>query len=270
MKKIICLTAESDTYIRNILRKEFSSAQIAKLKNRGVVSVGNKRVRADYKVNAGDQIVCEFFEDIKRHYEPKKLDVEIIYEDDDYLILDKGIGITSIPGGKSDSIFNALAFLYSDFAARVITRLDKDTMGLVLIAKNSIAASKIKHSDIIKTYLLLAEGEVKENRIIDAPIAATGGIKRIVNDSGKKAVTSIEPLFFDGKNTMLKCVIHTGRTHQIRVHMAYIGHPVVGDTLYGHGAGEYNGGQKLICNNLTFIQPFTKSLISVNSNKKIY
>lgn len=270
MKKIICLTAERDTYIRNILRKEFSSAQIAKLKNRGMVSVENKRVHADYKVKAGEIIVCEFFEETKHCYEPKKLDVEIIYEDDDYLILDKGVGITSIPSEKKDNIFNALEFLYPDLNVRVITRLDKDTIGLVLVAKNSLAASKIKQSDIIKSYLLLAEGEVKENRIIDAPIATSDIIKRMVDDSGKKAVTIIEPLFFDGKNTLLKCVIPTGRTHQIRVHMAYIGHPIVGDTLYGHGAGEYNGGQKLICNNLNFIQPFTKLRISVNSNKKIY
>ncbi len=270
MSKIISVTATSDTFVRNILRANFSSRQIIKLKRFGKICVNGKSVFADYKVQKGDELTFEFEDELRSDYSAEQMDLKIIYEDEDFLICDKGRNITCTPTGKDrSSIFNGLKFLYPDTSFHVLTRLDKDTLGLVLLAKNSLAASQIRKVNVNKCYLMLAEGIVEGEITVNEPILSVSGLKRIVSKDGKESCTVIRALYVYEGNTVCECELITGRTHQIRVHSAYIGHPIVGDTLYGNYEGDLNGGQKLICSRLSFIQPFTGVPVQVESKRNI-
>ncbi len=268
--KTVVVTAWRDTYVRNILRSRFSAAQIARLKKEGEIRADGARVRADFFAARGTQIAFLFPDERAEGQVPvEDADVKIVYEDEDYLVCDKGAGILSVPdkAGRT-SLLAALGFLRPQTPFHVLTRLDKDTRGLVLVAKSSLAASAMRSAEIQKFYLAEAEGEIKQPIRVTAPIAGGAGMKRMVSPAGKEAETIVTPLFFDGKNTLAECRLLTGRTHQIRVHLAYIGHPVAGDSLYGNGEGAFNGGQKLLCARLVFTQPFTKETIDVRSERE--
>lgn len=267
--KIVTYTPPKEKFLRDILRDLFSGRQIDRLKKQGSITLNGEPVRADRRIGQGETLCFFFPEESPPDCLVEAADLTPVYEDEDYLIVDKGRGIACMPtGGKS--IFNGLRFLFPNTNFHVITRLDKDTSGLVLLAKSSLAASKMRRVTVEKVYEALAEGEVGSPITVDAPIARRErSIVRFVSGGGKPAITIVTPVRFDGKNTLVECKLLTGRTHQIRVHLAYIGHAVVGDTLYGHGSGEYNGGQRLVCRRLQFVQPFTKKEVFVTSPREI-
>lgn len=267
MKKIMEITAERDAFVRDILRANVSSRAISSLKKYGKMTINGVAVRADTRISRGDTLRLEFPEEREEIATPYKLDIEPVYEDGDYLVIDKAMGIPCIVTGKKPCLLNGLKYLYPDEKFHIITRLDKDTAGLVLLAKNAPATFALK--DIQKTYLALAEGKIEGKTTLNLPIADDNGFKRYVSDSGKPSVTEVEPINFDGKNTLVECRLLTGRTHQIRVHLSYIGHPIVGDTLYGNGVGEFNGGQNLICKKLSFTQPYTGEKITLESEREL-
>ena len=154
------------------------------------------------------------------------------------------------------NLFNGLKFLYPDGVFRVVTRLDKDTSGLVLVAKNALAHSVLFEEVrfIEKTYTALVEGELSPI-VIDAPIVSDGSAARRVGEGGKPAITRIIDAKPRGDASLLTIVTETGRTHQIRVHLSHVGHPLVGDVLYGARQG---GGQLLCCTGIGFIHPVTR------------
>lgn len=268
MNKTISFISEKDTYLRNILRDNFSSARVTLLKKEGVMKANGKCVRADYFVRKGEVLEFVFPKEEVKRFEPKSLDLKIVYVDEDYLVCDKGEGILCMPLNRGEAnIFEGLALYYPNDTFHVITRLDKDTKGLVLLGRSALSTSKIK--GIKKYYTALIEGKVSEALTIDKPIARGTGIIRIISEEGKPSCTVVTPVSFDGENTLVQCELLTGRTHQIRVHLASIGHPIVGDTLYGNGRGSYNSGQRLLCSKLMFTQPFTKREIVITSDRKI-
>ena len=265
-----------------LLSNNISSKAISTLKKQvdGIL-VNGKAQFTNYKLQPNDILSINL--DENNDYEniiATKMDLNILYEDDDIVIVNKSADITVHPSKKyfTNSLVNGLTYYYQnknmDVKLHCITRLDKETSGCVLFAKNRIAANclsnMVKQKEISKTYLSLASGKVsKQHFLISAPISriSKGNILRCVDfQTGKEALTECFLLGYYPSNdiSLLKCLLHTGRTHQIRVHLRYINHPIVSDSLYNKSCNLLLR-QGLHCYNIRFIHPISHQLIDVTS-----
>ena len=225
----------------------FSHALITKVKFGGVF-INGENVHMRATVKKGDTVVVNLPHE-KSDIPPIDIPLNIIYEDDDMIAVDKPSNMPTHPsrGNSLPTLANALSAYFGEgFIFRSINRLDRDTSGIVLVAKNSYSAiklyKKMRERGFVKKYVALVSGIPKEEHgVIDAPIEreAEGSIKRTVRLDGKPAVTEYKIIKkLPSGNSLCEITLHTGRTHQIRVHMAYIGHPLVDDFLYGEKMGE--------------------------------
>lgn len=265
-----------------LLSHNISSKAISTLKKQvdGIL-VNGKGQFTNYKLQPNDILSINL--DENNDYEniiATKMDLNILYEDDDIVIVNKSADITVHPSKKyfTNSLVNGLTYYYQhknmDVKLHCITRLDKETSGCVLFAKNRIAANclsnMVKQKEISKTYLSLASGKInKQHFLISAPISriSKGNILRCVDfQTGKEALTECFLLGYYPSNdiSLLKCLLHTGRTHQIRVHLQYINHPIVSDSLYNKSCNLLLR-QGLHCYNIRFIHPISHQLIDVTS-----
>ena len=183
------------------------------------------------------------------------------FEDEDILVLNKPafLPVHESLNHRGDTLSNFVSYyLNEDTAFRAVFRLDRDTSGLVLIAKHELSASKLA-GKIKKDYYAVVEGEIKEGSAINLPIARCGEsiIKRRVDENGERAITHFEPISTKNGNTLLKINLETGRTHQIRVHFSHIGHPLLGDELYG-GKTDMINRQALHCKTIYFEHPISE------------
>lgn len=195
--------------------------------------------------------------------------VSAVYQDRDILVLNKPpfMPVHESRNHQGDTLANtASCYMESDTAFRAVFRLDRDTSGLVLIAKNELAAAKLA-GKIKKDYYAICRGELSGNGTIDAPIKRLGDsiIKRGVFQDGERAVTHWEAIKSNGNRTLVKLSLETGRTHQIRVHFAHIGHPLLGDTLYGEPCKNI-ARQALHCKTLYFFHPITEKKMKIDSD----
>lgn len=265
-----------------LLSHNISSKAISTLKKQVDGILVNGKVQfTNYKLQPNDILSINL--DENNDYEniiATKMDLNILYEDDDIVIVNKSADITVHPSKKyfTNSLVNGLTYYYQnknmDVKLHCITRLDKETSGCVLFAKNRIAANclsnMVKQKEISKTYLSLASGKVsKQHFLISAPISriSKGNILRCVDfQTGKEALTECFLLEYYPSNdiSLLKCLLHTGRTHQIRVHLQYINHPIVSDSLYNKSC-KLLLRQGLHCYNIRFIHPISHQLIDVTS-----
>ena len=199
---------------------------------------------------------------------PTKMELNIVYEDDGLLILDKSAGIPVHPSvlHYTNSLSNGVKFYFDSIGLkkkiRPVNRLDLDTSGLIIFAKNEYVQEhlikQMANGTFRKEYMCLAEGIFEKYRgTIDAPIARKQGsiIERCVSDNGKTAITDYEVIKSFDYYSLVKCILKTGRTHQIRVHMAYIKHPLIGDTLYGTGLSDLIDRQALHSYKISFLHP---------------
>ncbi|MEM5767256.1 MAG: RluA family pseudouridine synthase [Bacillota bacterium] len=264
--------------IQDILqhRLHLSRIFIRELKAHAGIFRNNAPVFANQRAESGD-ILSIRWQNAQQDIEPRPLPLSIVYEDPDILVLDKQWGILSHPVKTSPeaTIANAVLFHWRSTGAKAsfhpVTRLDRNTSGLMLIAKNKWAHQQLSEQSmrhqIHKEYIALVYGHLTSAAgTIDAPIARTPGsiITRRVAGDGQKAVTRFRVTAEYKDASLLSLVLETGRTHQIRVHLAYIGHPVIGDTLYGEQTG-LTPRQALHAAEIAFFHPRTKERLALNA-----
>ncbi|MEG0874013.1 MAG: RluA family pseudouridine synthase [Clostridiales bacterium] len=215
----------------------YSAGMLRGLRQGEYYRVNGKSHRLIDAVYTGDKIDIDFPEKEPKLKPNGNLKIEIAYEDEDILVFDKPDDILVHPAAKGfdDALGNYFAFLHPDITFRPLGRLDRHTTGLCLIAKNRLTAGQLNHK-IKKEYIALAEGIFAEDEgTVNAAIIRVPGsvISRTVDPKGQSAITKFKVLERYENHTLLKLKLETGRTHQIRVHMAYLGHPLAGDDLYG-------------------------------------
>ena len=284
-KEIYKVTDKENTLrldkVLTIFNKKNSRVYYSNLIKNGDVLVNGNKVSPSYKVRENDEISINYVEkEDEKDLKPLELALDVVYEDNDVLVINKPKGLVVHPGGGhyDDTLVNALIYNEKELSninglnrVGIVHRIDKDTSGLLLICKNNFAhkeiASQLETHSMHREYIALVDGIItsdsgkiigkigrsKENRLKMA----------IDNINGKEAITHFEVLKRYKKYTLIKCRLETGRTHQIRVHMSSINHPLVGDKIYGGSTSLYNEGQLLHAYNLTFSQPSTKKEVNV-------
>ncbi|MSE08741.1 RluA family pseudouridine synthase [Lactobacillus salivarius] len=268
-------TGRLDKVVTNIFT-DYTRSQLKKMIDDGNIKVNGDVKKANYKVNLGDEITFDKPEVKKLSLEPENIPLDIVYEDDDVIVVNKpqGMVVHPSPGHFEHTLVNALLYhsplstINGTYRPGIVHRIDKDTSGLLMVAKNDMAhqslAKQLKDKTNTREYVALVHGNIKEDSgTIDAPLGRSkvDRKKQAVVKDGRNAVTHFEVLKRYGDYTLVKCVLETGRTHQIRVHMKYIGHPLVGDQLYGPRKTLGNSGQFLHAEKLGFVHPRTNEYL---------
>ncbi|GAA0085032.1 RluA family pseudouridine synthase [Clostridium sp. CTA-7] len=279
--------ARIDKYLSNMIEGK-SRSFIQGLIDSGSVLVNGKYVKSNYKLREKDEITVIMPEPIELDVVPEDIDLNIVYEDEDVIVLNKaqGIVVHPAPGNYSGTLVNGLLFHCKDLSGingvirpGIVHRIDKDTSGILVIAKNDESHNKLakqfKDHTIKREYYALVEGKFsKLEGTVDKPIGRNkkDRLKMAIVEDGKRAVTHYNVLEqYNNGTSLVKCTLETGRTHQIRVHMASIGHPLVGDPLYGNKKQKFKlEGQVLHAKTLGFIHPRTNEYIEFNSDLPKY
>ena len=268
--------------VRQVLKNEFniSNRLITKLKQNKFICLNDKVTYLDKELAVGDIIICKIdFNETSENIIPTKMDLTIIYEDDYLLVVDKPANMAVHPSilHYENSLSNGIKYYFDSIGLkrkiRPVNRLDRDTTGLVVFAKNEYIQEclvrQMKTGTFYKEYVTILEGILdKPEGTINAPIARKAGsiIERCIAKSGENAISHYEVINSDIKKklSLVKFVLETGRTHQIRLHSKYIGHPILGDTLYGKPSKLINR-QALHSHKISFIHPVTKKRINLLS-----
>lgn len=287
--KLVYQVPEKTTYqtVKEVLKIEFSMSDrlLLKLKKSQKISLNGELIYVHHSIQQGDVIQCDLeYDEDNSNIVPTPLPLSILYEDDGYLVIDKPAGIPVHPSCDhyTDSLSNRVRHYFDKIGLkkkiRPVNRLDKDTSGLVIFAKNEYIqeclVKQMKLKEFVKKYIAIVNGHLENKKgTIQAPIARKENsiIERCVNTNGDTAITHYQVLsqeqiqkLFHVENynetinfDIVECTLETGRTHQIRVHMAHIGHSLLGDTLYGTSSPLISR-QALHCYNMRFIHPITK------------
>ena len=251
---------------------QFSRSHLQKWIEDGNVRVNGQPVKPKYKLAVGDQVVIEPEAPQKVDLTPEKIPLDIVYEDDDVIVVNKpqGMVVHPAPGHPDHTLVNALLYhsplstINGEFRPGIVHRIDKDTSGLLMVAKNDLAhrslAAQLKAKTNQREYVALVHGVIKQDAgTINAPIGRSkkDRKKQAVVSDGRHAVTHFKVLHRFRHYTLISCRLETGRTHQIRVHMKSIGHPLAGDPLYGPRKTLPGRGQYLHARLLGFKHPRT-------------
>ena len=264
-----------DEYIKT--KYDMSRSKAQKLNDDNLVLVNGEHKNNSYIVEDKDVIeLIENKEYVPSKFKGENIPLDIVYEDEDIVIINKASGMVVHPasGNYENTLVNALIYRYNlddtNLRSGIVHRIDKDTSGLVIVAKNDKALELLtemfKNKEIKKTYLAIVDGVINnKSGTINAPITrdVKDRKKMMVGKDGKNSITHFYVLKTFKNNTYLSLNLETGRTHQIRVHMAYIGHPITNDKVYGKENTSF--GQYLHASKLEFIHPITKKEIKVEA-----
>lgn len=271
-----------DKYVMD--NTDISRSKVKRMIDSGNILVNNKKVKASYNLKLDDNIYIndDYTEEVEIKQENISLD--IVYEDDYLLVVNKKSGMVVHPavGNYSGTLVNALMYHINKLSSvngsirpGIVHRIDADTSGLLLVAKtdevHNDLASQISNKTVLRKYIALVQGVILEDTAtIDAPIGRDKNNRKkmaVTDVNSKNAITHIRVLERLKKATLIECVLETGRTHQIRVHLAYINHPVVNDPVYGYKKmDDKNFGQMLHASTIGFIHPITKKYLEFSSD----
>lgn len=269
--------------IREFLKEDLglSSRLIRRSAIEKRILVNKKEVRMRYIVHTGDLVQINLQSDESQNITPEKMDLDIVYEDEDILIINKKPYMVVHPTKtyQSGTLANGVLFYFKETnqncIVRLVSRLDMNTSGLIIIAKNQFAhmalSKEMEENNLEKRYLAIVHGNLKEKEgTIDAPIYRPDGEEfgtmRIVDERGQRSITHYKVIESFKDADLVECLLETGRTHQIRVHMKHLGHPIYGDTLYGfEGDEELIPRQALHAYGLDFKSPKTKETLSLRA-----
>lgn len=278
MEKIIHTVSEEEANERidkiiSKLQKEWSRTQVQQWIKDGLVTVNGKTVKSNYKGVEGDEIEMTIPDPEEIDVVPEKMDLDIYYEDSYVLVVNKprGMVVHPSPGHTTGTLVNGLLAHCKDLSGingklrpGIVHRIDKDTSGLLMVAKNDVAheslVNQLVEKSVTRKYYAIVHGNIPHDYgTIDAPIGRDPKDRQsmAVVNNGKEAITHFRVLERLGNFTFIECQLETGRTHQIRVHMRYIGYPIVGDPKYGPRRTIDFGGQVLHAGVLGFKHPLT-------------
>lgn len=252
---------------------DWSRTQIQDWIKENLVKVNDKVIKSNYKTKLNDHIVVTEKEIVEADIQPENLNLDIFYEDDDVAIVYKPKGMVVHPsaGHYTGTLVNGLMYqmknlsgINGEIRPGIVHRIDKDTSGLLMVAKNDIAhrslVDQLVNKSVTRKYVALVHGNIPHDYgTIDAPIGRNKNDRQSMDvvDDGKDAITHFNVLEHFDKYTLIECILETGRTHQIRVHMKYIGFPLVGDPKYGPKKTMDIGGQALHAGVIGFEHPMT-------------
>lgn len=284
MNEIIVSDIDGKTRLDQYLmdKLEYSRSKIQKMTEQAYILVNHKPVKNSYKVKENDVIIIKDYQEESMSAKPEKMDLDIVYEDDDVLVINKANGVVVHPavGNPSGTLVNGLLYhakklsdINGEFRPGIVHRIDANTTGLLMVAKNNkaheILAKQLEKKTTMRVYYALVWGVIKHDTgEIDAPIG------RDIKDRKKQAVTDVNSrdaithfkVLERFKNaTLIELKLETGRTHQIRVHMDYIGHPVVNDPVYGRRKKFDETGQCLHAKKLGFHHPTNGNYMEFDS-----
>ena len=284
---IITITAqESAERIDALLARcvpELTRSAAARLIEDGAVTVGGRTVRKNYKCAPGDEISLIMPEAADCELRPQDIPIDVVYEDDDLLVVNKarGMVVHPAPGHPDGTLVNALMFRCGDSLSGIggekrpgiVHRIDKDTSGLLIVAKNDFAhlalSAQLADRSLSRVYEAVVRGGMREDSgTVNAPIGRHPTDRKkmaVTQKNSRSAVTHWRVLERFAAYTLVECRLETGRTHQIRVHMAYRGHPILGDMVYGHKKPELGqSSQCLHAKELRFVHPRTGKPVTVS------
>lgn len=262
--------------VKEVLKAKFSMSDrlLLKLKKLDKIYLNGKVTSVNHPIVENDLIECHLdYDEDNSNIVPTKISINIIYEDEAYLVVNKPAGIPVHPSMDhyTDSLANGVIFYFNQIGLkkkiRPVNRLDKDTSGIVIFAKNEYIQEclikQMKNKQFIKKYIAIVNGNLDNlEGIINAPIARKENsiIERCVSETGDTAITHYKVLKRNDNFDVIECILETGRTHQIRVHFAYLGHSLLSDTLYGVSSPLINR-QALHAYEVEFIHPITKQKV---------
>ena len=276
-----------DQYLTSKLN--ITRSKIEKMIKEGNIKVNGNIIKKSYILNLNDEILIEEYTEKEMSSEPINMNLEIIYEDDDVIVVNKpnGLVVHPAPGNYSNTLVNGLMYhskklssINGEFRPGIVHRIDAYTTGLLMVAKNDKAhlslAKQLEEKTTTRKYIALVWGIIKEDSgTIDAPIGRDKNDRKkmcVTDVNSKEAITNFKVLERYKNATLIELSLKTGRTHQIRVHMEYIGYPIVNDPVYGKKKVINDFGQMLHAKTLEFTHPITNEYMkfSVNPPKEFY
>ena len=268
----------------NTLMDSLSRSYIQKLLAEGKVTVNDRSVKPSYRVSTDDEVILVLPPSIIPDILPEKIPLSILYEDQDVIVIDKpkGMVVHPAPGHYEGTLVNALMYhcknelsgINGVLRPGIVHRIDRDTTGSIIACKNDHAhneiARQLKEHTIVRKYQAIVHGVLKEEEGTVHTLIGRHPIDRkkmaVVDRGGKEAITHYRVLKHFQNTTYIECILETGRTHQIRVHMAHLGHPLLGDQVYGAKSNPYKlNGQTLHAGILGFIHPSTGTYVETKA-----